>query len=237
MSIAPVNFCDNQTRYARMHGRHILARVDLIRYRSFRQIPSTIKQHAFYNCTRYPLDKSPVCVGLASQLSIAAIRLSSTSLQFITDIVQRIHFFIETNFRNRFTVDERSIDEGKCFDGSTFTNVSPNRCIFSMQQEVVQRSSQVRKKCDKKKRKIILPRELYYILGSHKISEIKSRFRGTAQVNLSLGLDDAMRFFDIPPLGYSSVRHEIHGANSRGNQNRQRQSPNMIHGTLCRVRG
>lgn len=32
-----------------------------------------------------------VGVGLASQLSIAAIRLSSTTLRFITDIVQRIH--------------------------------------------------------------------------------------------------------------------------------------------------
>lgn len=104
-----------------------------------------------------PLDKSPVCVGLASQLSIAAIRLSSTSLRFITDIVQpnpflhRNEFFVialplTNNPSSSYTKVNISMD-------LTFTNVSPidylpsSRCNKRLSRDLLKFE-----KCNKKKK-------------------------------------------------------------------------------------
>lgn len=116
--------------------------------------------------------------------SVSIIDRSDTSIIDDSAVYYRYRptnpFFIETNFRNRITVDERSIvivDEGKYFYGSTCvcadTNVSLSRYIASTQQECwvcipagnyslakLKKEESVKKKIDEKK-KIILPREKY----------------------------------------------------------------------------
>lgn len=93
-----------------IHGS-ILKRVDLIRYRSSGQIPLVIKWHAFCNCTRYPLDKnaevrlrwSSVSIIDRGDMSIvdnSAAHYGYRSIRLLS---------IGTRFRNRITVNERTI--------------------------------------------------------------------------------------------------------------------------------
>lgn len=125
VSIMLVSFCDNQARYARIHGSRILIRVDLIRYRSSGQIPSVIKQHAFYNCTRYPLDKSLVCAAESFQ------RLNYRSQRYVYRRrfrgLLRLSFGESIVHHTTFTVDERSIVAtcAHCFNAPE----SPGICL------------------------------------------------------------------------------------------------------------